>query len=475
VNMEGYVNPLTTRYASDEMIKIFSSLNKYTIWHDLWIALAEAEKELGLNISDEQINEMKQNKGKIDFNKIAEYEKETRHEVMAHIKGWGDFCPKARPIIHLGATSAYVMDNGDLIQMYQALEIIKKRLINLLSIMKKRALEYKSLPVLGYTHFQPAQLTTLGKRIALWIQDIVMDINEIEFRLNNKKLRGAKGTVGTQDSFMKLFDNDSKKVKKLDYLVCKKLGFEPIELSSQTYTRKIDYQLLSTLSGIAQSLHKIGTDIRLLQGLGEIEEPFEEKQVGSSAMPYKRNPMRSERICSLTRYVMTISPLAGQNYSLQWLERTLDDSANRRIMISEAFLALDAAILIAINVFKGLIVNKKIIEKRIKDNLPFLSAEYVITESVKKGYDRQEIHELFRETSMEALKKIKNGENIDLIKMLTESKKIPLKSKDIEEILTPEKMTGRAEEQVLEYLDFVDKILNRNKILIENLNFDLKV
>ncbi|HOJ49641.1 MAG TPA: adenylosuccinate lyase [Spirochaetota bacterium] len=473
--MEGYVNPLTTRYASDEMIKIFSSLNKYTIWHDLWIALAEAEKELGLNISDEQINEMKQNKGKIDFNKIAEYEKETRHEVMAHIKGWGDFCPKARPIIHLGATSAYVMDNGDLIQMYQALEIIKKRLINLLSIMKKRALEYKSLPVLGYTHFQPAQLTTLGKRIALWIQDIVMDINEIEFRLNNKKLRGAKGTVGTQDSFMKLFDNDSKKVKKLDYLVCKKLGFEPIELSSQTYTRKIDYQLLSTLSGIAQSLHKIGTDIRLLQGLGEIEEPFEEKQVGSSAMPYKRNPMRSERICSLTRYVMTISPLAGQNYSLQWLERTLDDSANRRIMISEAFLALDAAILIAINVFKGLIVNKKIIEKRIKDNLPFLSAEYVITESVKKGYDRQEIHELFRETSMEALKKIKNGENIDLIKMLTESKKIPLKSKDIEEILTPEKMTGRAEEQVLEYLDFVDKILNRNKILIENLNFDLKV
>ncbi len=475
MNMEGYVNPLTTRYASDEMIKIFSSLNKYTIWHDLWIALAEAEKELGLNISDEQINEMKQNKGKIDFNKIAEYEKETRHEVMAHIKGWGDFCPKARPIIHLGATSAYVMDNGDLIQMYQALEIIKKRLINLLSIMKKRALEYKSLPVLGYTHFQPAQLTTLGKRIALWIQDIVMDINEIEFRLNNKKLRGAKGTVGTQDSFMKLFDNDSKKVKKLDYLVCKKLGFEPIELSSQTYTRKIDYQLLSTLSGIAQSLHKIGTDIRLLQGLGEIEEPFEEKQVGSSAMPYKRNPMRSERICSLTRYVMTISPLAGQNYSLQWLERTLDDSANRRIMISEAFLALDAAILIAINVFKGLIVNKKIIEKRIKDNLPFLSAEYVITESVKKGYDRQEIHELFRETSMEALKKIKNGENIDLIKMLTESKKIPLKSKDIEEILTPEKMTGRAEEQVLEYLDFVDKILNRNKILIENLNFDLKV
>jgi len=471
-----YVNPLTTRYASKEMLEIFSMSRKYTLWHELWIALAEAEKEIGLDISDEQINEMKFNKGKIDFEKVEIYEKETRHEVIAHIRGWGDYCKKARPIIHLGATSAFVMDNGDLIQMYQALELIKKRLVNLINIMAKKAYEYRSLPTLGYTHFQPAQLTTLGKRISLWLQDLIIDLEELDFRLRRKKIRGVKGTVGTQDSFMKLFNNDSKKVKELDNLVCKKLGFEPIELSSQTYTRKIDSQILSTLSSIANTLHKIGTDIRLLQGIGEIEEPFEEKQVGSSAMPYKRNPMRSERICSLTRYVMTISPLSGYNHSLQWLERTLDDSANRRIMIPEAFFAIDASLIIAINIFQGLVVNKSLIEKRINENLPFLSAEYVIMESVKKGYDRQDVHEAFREVSMQAIKKIKEGYKVDLVEMLCNSSEIPLKDEEIRKILSPFNMIGRAEEQVLDYINgVVNPILKENEHLIDTNYVDLKV
>ncbi|HCL56861.1 MAG TPA: adenylosuccinate lyase [Spirochaetia bacterium] len=476
---EFYSNPLVERYASKEMAHIFSSLNKYTAWHDLWIALAESEKELGLSITDEQIEEMKKNKGRFDFEKVKNYEKTTRHEVMAHIQAWGEICPKARAIMHLGATSAFVMDNGDLIQMNQGLKLLRKRFLSLIQAVSDFSEKNKEIPCLGYTHFQPAQLTTVGKRAVLWLYDLLLDYQDLTYRLENMQLRGAKGTVGTQDSFMKLFDNNHDKVKKLDQRVSEKIGFEKgsIPVSGQTYTRKIDYILLTSLSNIAQSAHKISTDIRLLQGLQELEEPFEENQIGSSAMPYKRNPMRSERVCSLSRFVMQLTGLAGSNHSVQWLERTLDDSANRRMMISEMFLAVDAILIIMTNVFKGLKVYPKMIEKRIEENLAFLSAEYVIMESVKKGKDRQDVHEAFRKAAMECVQnKKEKGIETDLVKLLIQSPDMNLSENEIRDVLNPSKMIGRAVEQVNEFLELeINPILERDKKWMKDENIELKV
>lgn len=477
-NTEIYQNPLSERYASDEMKYAFSAKNKYTIWHKLWLALAESEKELGLDISDEQINELKQNCGKIDFDKSAQYEKKTRHEVMAHIQAWGEICPKAKPILHLGATSAYVMDNGDLIQMREGLLIIRKRLVLLLKVMSQFADQYKSLPCLGYTHFQPAQLTTVGKRAALWIYDFIIDFEDLEHRIANMKLRGVKGTVGTQDSFMKLFNQNETKVKQLDKMVSNKMGFQnSVPVSGQTYSRKLDYLILTALSNLAQSAHKTANDIRLLQGLQELEEPFGESQIGSSAMPYKRNPMRSERVCSLARFIMQMTGLAGTNHATQWLERTLDDSANRRMLIPELFLAADSILLILINVFQGLRVYPKVIEKRIQNNLPFLSAEYVMMEGVKKGKDRQELHEAFRKLAMESVQEMKEqGLDSDLIVKLSQSEEIGLSAAEINQVLNPSNMIGRSEGQVTELIqDAVMPILEKYKKDLSDFSVDLKV
>lgn len=476
MSKESYENPLVERYASKEMLKIFSPLNKYTIWHKLWLCLAQTQKELGLSISDEQITEMENNLGKIDFEKVALYEKTTRHEVMAHIQAWGEVCPKSRPIIHLGATSAFVMDNGDLIQMKQGLKLVRTRLVALLKVMGDFAKQYHNLPALGYTHFQPAQLTTVGKRAALWIYDFILDFEDLENRIQNLKLRGVKGTVGTQDSFMKLFDNNEEKVKLLDKNLSKKMGFlDSVPVSGQTYTRKIDYLILTALSNLAQSAHKIATDIRLLQGMQELEEPFESSQIGSSAMPYKRNPMRSERVCSLSRMVMQWVALAGENHGVQWLERSLDDSANRRMLIPEVFLATDAFLSILTNVFSGLQVYPKVIEKRIQENLPFLSAEYVMMESVKKGADRQDVHEAFRELAMQAVKEIKEeGKNPDLIQKIAQSTHFPLDKEEVLKVLDSSKMVGRASGQTLELLtEWVEPILKKYPEKIEPL--ELKV
>lgn len=473
-----YQNPMVDRYASKEMAFLFSAEHKYSVWHDLWIALAESEKELGLNISDAQITEMKSNKGKFDFDKVAYYEKETRHEVMAHIMAWGELCPKARPIIHLGATSAFVMDNGDLVQIYDALKLIQKRLLRLLKSIGEFCEQYKDLPTLGYTHFQPAQLTTVGKRASLWLYDFLLDFQDIEYRLETKKLRGAKGTVGTQDSFMKLFSADEEKVKELDVKVAQKMGFsKSVSVSGQTYTRKIDYLVLTALNNIAQSAHKAATDIRLLQGLQELEEPFGKKQIGSSAMPYKRNPMRSERVCSLARFVSQLTDLAAQNHSVQWLERTLDDSANRRMLLSESFLATDSLLLILTNVFDDLKVYPKMIEKRIQQNLAFLSAEYVIMESVKKGQDRQDVHEAFREKAMEAVTEMKEqGIESDLMKKLGDSPDIILSEDDLNSVLSAKNMIGRSPSQVSELLENeLSPLLNQYQELLQDDKIELKV
>ncbi len=454
-----YSNPLVSRYSSKEMGELFSPKNKYTIWHKLWLALAESEKELGLNISDEQIKEMKENVGKIDFEKVALYESKTRHEVIAHIEAWGEVCPKARPVIHLGATSAFVMDNGDLIQMQQGLNLVKRRMVSLIKLMGDFSEKNKDIPTLGYTHFQPAQLTTVGKRATLWIYDLIIDFEDLIFRLENFKLRGVKGTVGTQDSFMNLFNKDEDKIRQLEKLFSNKMGVsQSVPVSGQTYSRKLDYLILTTLSNIAQSAHKIGTDIRLLQGLQELEEPFGKKQVGSSAMPYKRNPMRSERVCSLARFVMQMTSGIAYNHAVQWLERSLDDSANRRMMIAESFLAIDAILLIMTNIFQDLKVYPKMTEKRINENLPFLTAEYVIMEIVKKGGDRQDAHAAFREHAMKAVEDMKeHGLDNELIKSLSEDSQIDLNVQELEKVLDPQNMIGRSIGQVEDFIKNIVK------------------
>lgn len=450
-----YQNPLNTRYASYEMSNIFSEQVKFETFRRLWIELAKAEKDLGLDIKDEQIKEMEDNISNIDFDLAAKYEKELRHDVMAHIRTYAEVAPQAGPIIHLGATSCYVTDNTDIILMKKALEIVENKLAILISHLSKFALKYKDLPTLGYTHYQPAQLVTVGKRASLWIQDLLLDLVEIKYRKENLKLRGVKGTTGTQASFLDLFDGDHEKVKELNKKIVKNLGFnEAIPVSGQTYTRKIDYQVLQALAGIAQSAHKMTNDIRLLQNRKEIEEPFEKTQVGSSAMAYKRNPMRSERISSLAKYVMSLSMNPQLVQATQWLERTLDDSANKRISVPEAFMAVDAILDIAINVADGLVVYENQIKAHVNEELPFMATENILMEAVKKGGDRQELHEKIREYSMIAGKRVKEeGKNNNLLELLEKDEAFGLNKEELDSLLDGSLYIGRCPEQVVEFIE----------------------
>lgn len=463
---EYYQNPLITRYASREMKENFSDRKKFITWRKLWVALAEGEKELGLHITQEQIDELKAHVEDINYDVAIAREKEVRHDVMAHVYAYGLQCPKAKPIIHLGATSAYVGDNADIIIYRDGLNIIKKKLINAMNVLTQFALKYKNLPTLGFTHFQPAQLVTVGKRASLWLQDLLLDYQDLEYRIANMKLLGVKGTTGTQASFMELFNNDQEKVKKLEAIVAEKMGFKEVfPVSGQTYTRKLDSQILWVLNGIAQSAHKFSNDIRLLQHLREVEEPFEEKQIGSSAMAYKRNPMRSERMASLSRYVITLSLNPDLTAAEQWFERTLDDSANRRISIPEAFLAVDAILTLYINIASGLVVNEKVIGKHIEEELPFMATEAILMESVKNGGDRQELHEKIRQYSMEAAKRIKNGLSNNLLENIKNDPEFRIH--DFDSLISPEKFIGRAPEQVEEFIEnMIKPVLDKNKDLL---------
>ncbi|WP_265444367.1 adenylosuccinate lyase [Acetivibrio straminisolvens] len=471
-----YESPLNSRYASKEMQELFSPDMKFRTWRKLWIALAEAEKELGLNITDEQIEELKKYKDDINYDVAEMKEKEFRHDVMAHIHAYGEQCPNARPIIHLGATSCYVGDNTDIIIMTEALKLIKKKLICVISKLSDFAMKYKELPTLGYTHYQPAQLVTVGKRATLWIQDLLMDVEDLDYILANMRLLGSKGTTGTQASFLSLFENDHEKVKKLDKLIAKKMGFDNVfPVSGQTYTRKLDSRILNLLSTIAQSAYKFGNDLRLLQSMKEIEEPFEKHQIGSSAMAYKRNPMRSERICALARYVIVNSLNPAITSSTQWFERTLDDSANKRICMPEAFLAVDAILNIYINVADGMVVYPKVIEKHVLEELPFMATENIMMEAVKRGGDRQELHERIRVHSMEAAKQVKaEGKKNDLIERIAADEMFGLSIDELKSVLAPENYIGRSPQQVEEFInEYVKPVLEKNKI--EDIEVELKV
>lgn len=449
-----YQSPLITRYASKEMAKIFSDDEKFKTWRRLWVALAKSQRELGLAISDEQIEEMEKNIENINYEDAERFEKEFRHDVMAHIHAYGLLCPKAKPIIHLGATSAFVDDNTDIILMDRGLQLIEKKLLKAIKVLSEFALKYKDLPTLGYTHFQPAQLTTVGKRACLWIQDLILDLQDLRYRRQNMMLRGVKGTTGTQASFMELFDGDEEKVKELDRLVVEKMGYKKsFPVTGQTYTRKYDFMILSVLSGIAQSAHKFSNDIRLLQHLREIEEPFEEKQIGSSAMAYKRNPMRSERMAALSRYVIVTLLNSSITASNQWFERTLDDSANRRIVIPEMFLATDAILNLYINIASGLKVNEKVIVKNVKRELPFMATEKILMAAVKKGGDRQELHEAIRVYSLKAAEEVKNGEDNRLLEYIKQDKRFGLSNEEILDLTDPRKFTGRSANQVKEFIE----------------------
>ncbi|MBR0105571.1 MAG: adenylosuccinate lyase, partial [Firmicutes bacterium] len=419
-----YESPLNSRYSTDEMLYIFSPENKFRTWRKLWVALAESEKELGLDISDEQIEELKKYQDNINFEVAEAREKVVRHDVMSHVYAYGEQAKSAKPIIHLGATSAYVADNTDVVVMTEGLRLIKAELLEVIKVLRDFADEYKSLPTLSFTHFQPAQISTVGKRASLWLQDLLMDFGEVEHQLGNMKLLGCKGTTGTQASFLELFEGDEAKCVELDKKICSKMGFDSaFAVSGQTYPRKLDYQVLSVLSGIAQSAYKFGNDIRLLQHLKEIEEPFEKNQIGSSAMAYKRNPMRSERICALSRYVITDTLNTAITASTQWFERTLDDSANKRISVPEAFLCADAILTLYRNVASNLVVYPKVIEKHLNEELPFMATENILMDAVKAGGDRQELHEKIRVLSMEAGMVVKNeGKPNDLLERIAADK-----------------------------------------------------
>lgn len=471
-----YINPLNARYASEEMSYIFSDQKKFETFRKLWISLAEGEKELGIDISSEQLEDLKAHISDIDFEKASKYEKEVRHDVMAHVKTYGDVATKAKGIIHLGATSAFVGDNTDIVVMREALELVEKKLAVLISNLSKFALKYKDVPTLGYTHFQPAQLVTVGKRATLWIQDFLLDLEDIIYRKNGLVLRGVKGTTGTQASFMSLFENDEEKVKELDKIICKKMGFEKsIAVSGQTYTRKIDYRVLSALSGIAQSAHKMTNDLRLLQNLKEVEEPFESTQIGSSAMAYKRNPMRSERIAALSKYVINIAQNPALVQATQWFERTLDDSANKRLSVAEGFLAIDSILEIAINVTSNLVVYEKVIAKKVREELPFMATENILMEAVKKGGDRQDLHEKIRVHSQAAAKVVKEeGKNNDLLERLAKDQSFDLSEGEIEKLLDPKLYIGRSVEQVMEFIEKdVKPLIEKYKDL--SYEVDLKV
>ncbi len=472
-----YQNPLIERYASEEMLYTFSPENKFIHWRRLWIALAETEKELGLPITDSQIEEMKQYESKINYEVAKQREKETRHDVMSHVYAFGAQCPKARPIIHLGATSAYVGDNTDIIVYRQAMMTIKKKLINLMERLADFAQEYKGEPTLGYTHYQPAQITTVGKRASLWLYDLYMDYEKLTYILENLRFRGVKGTTGTQASFMELFDNDSSKVKELDVRIAKKLGFHSnFAVTGQTYSRKQDFDLLYVLSSIAQSMHKMTNDLRLLQHLKEVEEPFEKNQIGSSAMAYKRNPMRSERIASLSKFVITSIQNMSFVTATQWFERTLDDSANRRITIPETFMATDAILDIGINVTDGLVVNKKVIEDNLMKELPFMATENIMMEAVKKGRDRQELHEKIRQYSLEAGHQIKQlGNSNNLLDLIAQDEYFGFTKDELQSIVDPKKYIGRSVNQVEELIEeVINPLLEEHKDLLGAM-VDLKV
>ena len=449
-----YETPLNSRYASAEMQYIFSPDKKFKTWRKLWIALAEAEKELGLPISEEQIEELRKYKDDINFDVAREREKLVRHDVMSHVYAYGVQCPKAKPIIHLGATSCYVGDNTDIILMHEALILVRKRLVSVIAALADFAEKYKDLPTMGFTHFQPAQLTTVGKRACLWIQDLMMDLDEIDDVLRAIKPLGSKGTTGTQASFLELFRGDNEKVKMLDKKIAEKMGFDSaFAVSVQTYPRKLDSRVLNVLSSIAQSAYKFGNDLRLLQNLKEIEEPFEKNQIGSSAMAYKRNPMRSERICSLSRYVISSALNPAITASTQWFERTLDDSANKRICVPESFLAVDAVLKIYLNVASGLVVYDKVIHQRIMRELPFMATENIMMNAVLKGGDRQELHEKIRRHSMAAGAVVKEqGGECDLLQRIADDPSFGLSLDELQGIMNPADYVGRAPAQTMEYL-----------------------
>ncbi|WP_288343364.1 adenylosuccinate lyase [uncultured Dubosiella sp.] len=461
-----YQSPLSQRYASREMQALFSNDKKFKTWRRLWIALAQAEQELGLDITDEQIAELIAHQDDINYDVAQEREKIVRHDVMSHVYAYGQQCPSAKGIIHLGATSCYVGDNTDLIIMHEALELVKKKLVNVLAALEKFALEYKDLPCLAFTHFQPAQPTTVGKRAALWAHDLLMDYEEIEYLLDHKKLLGQKGTTGTQASFMELFEGDTEKVKEIDRLICEKLGYDAcFPVSGQTYSRKYDTRVLHALVGIAQSAHKFSNDIRLLQHMKEIEEPFEKGQIGSSAMAYKRNPMRSERMAALANYVICDALNPALTASTQWFERTLDDSANKRISMAEAFLAIDGILDLYLNITDGLVVYPKVIEADLLRELPFMATENIMMDAVKAGGDRQELHEAIRVHSMEAGKHVKEeGKPNDLIDLIAADPKFNMTKEQILEVMDPKNFVGRAPQQTEEFFkDYVDPVLAQNK------------
>jgi adenylosuccinate lyase len=464
-----YVSPLSERYASKEMQYIFSPDKKFRTWRKLWIALAETEKELGLDITQEQIDELKANADNINYDVAKEREKKVRHDVMSHVYAYGQQCPKAKGIIHLGATSCYVGDNTDIIVMTEALRLVKKKLVNVLDELAQFADTYKDLPTLAFTHFQPAQPTTVGKRATLWMQEFCLDLEDLDHVLEGMKLLGSKGTTGTQASFMELFDGDQKIIDMIDPMIAKKMGFkECYPVSGQTYSRKVDTRVCNVLSGIAASAHKMSNDIRLLQHLKEVEEPFEKNQIGSSAMAYKRNPMRSERIASLSRYVMAEALNPAMTSAVQWFERTLDDSANKRLSIPEAFLAIDGVLDLCLNVVDGLVVYPKVIEKRLMSELPFMATENIMMDAVKAGGDRQEIHEKIRQLSMEAGKnvKIEGGEN-NLLELIAAEEAFGLTKEELEECMEPSRYIGRAPEQVDAFLSkVVLPIMEENRELL---------
>lgn len=459
-----YISPLSTRYASKEMQYIFSQNFKFRTWRRLWIALAKAEKELGLSITDEQISEMENHKDDINYDVAEAREKEVRHDVMSHVYAYGVQCPKAEPIIHLGATSCYVGDNTDIVIFKEASLLIRKKAAAVLKNLSEFALKYKNMPCLAYTHLQPAQLTTVGKRATLWAYELSEDIANLDYQLSKLKLLGSKGTTGTQASFMELFSGDEKKVVKLEELICKEMGFnECVPVSGQTYSRKVDSYFLSVLSGFAQSAYKFSNDLRLLQSFEEMEEPFETKQIGSSAMPYKRNPMRCERISALSKYVIADAVNPAMTAGTQWFERTLDDSANKRISVAEAFLAVDAILNIYINVTSGMVVNDNVIKKRVMEKLPFMATENIMMESVKRGGDRQKLHEIIRVYSHEAAARVKlEGKPNNLIDRIAEDERIPLTKEEILSELDPVKYIGRCVSQTEEFVsNIIEPILKK--------------
>ncbi|MDO4518841.1 MAG: adenylosuccinate lyase [Eubacteriales bacterium] len=469
MSTDRYISPLSERYASKEMQYIFSPDMKFRTWRKLWIALAETEKELGLNITQEQIDELKEHAEDINYDVAKERERQVRHDVMSHVYAYGVQCPKAKGIIHLGATSCYVGDNTDVIVMAEALKLVRKKLVNVIAELAKFADEFKAQPTLAFTHFQPAQPTTVGKRATLWTQEFLMDLEDLEYVISTLKLLGSKGTTGTQASFLELFDGDQETIDKIDPMIAEKMGFkECFPVSGQTYSRKLDTRVLNVLAGIAASAHKMSNDIRLLQHLKEVEEPFEKSQIGSSAMAYKRNPMRSERIASLSRYVMIDALNPAITSATQWFERTLDDSANKRLSVPEGFLAIDGILDLCLNVVDGLVVYPKVIEKRLMSELPFMATENIMMDAVKAGGDRQELHERIRELSMEAGKNVKvNGLDNNLLELIAADPAFNLTLEELQKTMDPTKYVGRAKEQTERFVTkVVQPVLDAHKELL---------